>query len=88
MENVDLLMECGYTKPVPRVELVDKADIVQTITLHKVVLVSLAELSQFRKGLSTLGVATALKDYPQLLRSFFCHVDQLTSGMDTYAYYT
>ena len=87
MENVDLLMECGYTKPVPRVELVDKADIVQTITLHKVVLVSRG-LSQFRKGLSALGVATALKDYPQLLRSFFCHVDQLTSGMDTYAYYT
>lgn len=87
MENVDLLMECGYTKPVPRVELVDKADIVQTITLHKVVLVSRG-LSQFRKRLSALGVATALKDYPQLLRSFFCHVDQLTSGMDTYAYYT
>ena len=82
-ENMDLLMECGYNKPVPRVELEDKPNIIQTVTLHKVILASLAELSQFRKGLSALGVAAAVKDYPHLLHSYFSVEDnyELTSGM-------
>jgi hypothetical protein len=82
-ENMGLLVECGYNKPVPRVVLEDKPNIIQTITLHKVILASLAELSQFRKGLSTLGVAAALKDYPHLLHSYFSveYEDELTSGM-------
>lgn len=56
-ENMDLLMECGYNKPVSRVNVDDKPNTILTITLHKVILASLAELSQFRNGLSTLGVA-------------------------------
>jgi len=63
MESMDLLLECGYTKPIPKVVVADKTNIIQTITLHKAVLVSLAELLQFRKGLSSLGVAGALKDH-------------------------
>lgn len=74
-ENIDLLMECGYNKPVLRVELEDK-HIIQTVTLHKVILASLAELSQFRKGLSALGVVTALKEYSHLLHSYFCLEDE------------
>ena len=82
-ENMDLLVECGYSKPVPRVVLEDKPNIIQTITLHKVILASLAELSQFHKGFSALGVAAALKDYPHLLHSYFSveHDDELTSGI-------
>ena len=47
------------------------------------ILASLAELSQFRKGLSVLGVTAALKDYPHLLHSYFSveHDDELTSGI-------
>ena len=76
-------MECGYNKPVPRVELEDKPNIIQTVTLHKVILASLAKLSQFRKGLSALGVAAAVKEYPHLLHSYFSveDNDELTSGM-------
>ncbi len=84
MENVDLLMECGFVQPLSKVELTDKPNIVQTITLHKVVLVSLAELSQFREGLSILGIGNALSQHPWLLRSFFClrqPQDKLTSGV-------
>ena len=83
VENVDLLMECGFTKPLSKAQLADKPTIIQTITLHKVVLVSLAELSQFRKGLCTLGVGDALSQHPWLLRSFFClqSGDKLTSGV-------
>ena len=83
MDNLDLLTECGYNKPVAKVKLEDKPNIVQTVTLHKVVLSSMAELSQFRQGLSTLGVLSALKEYPHLLNSYYSveHRDELTSGI-------
>lgn len=83
MENIDLLTECGYNKPVALVRLEDKPNIIQTISLHKVILASLVELSQFRKGISCLGVSTALKEYPQLLYTFFSveYKEELSSGV-------
>lgn len=83
VDNLDLLLECGFNKPGSKVELCDRVVIIQTVTLHKVVLASLAELSQFREGLSALGVADALKNSPDLLYSYYCceHNDGLSSGM-------
>ena len=84
MDCFELLMECGYNKPVAKVELGDKPNIIQTVTLHKVVLASLAELSQFRNGLSAIGVLPALKEYPFLLSPYYSIDDindQLTSGI-------
>ena len=52
MDHIDLLLECGFNKPLFKVQLEDKTNVIQTITLHKVILASLAELSQFREGLS------------------------------------
>ena len=60
----------------------------QTITLHRVILQSLAELSQFRDGIQELGVAGALNQYPNLLYGFFVNgnsqEDALTAGSSTY----
>lgn len=52
------------------------------MSLHKVILASLAELSDFREGLAALGVADALKQDGPLLHSFFCNdvKSVLTSG--------
>ena len=89
-DNLDLLLECGFNKPVSKVELSDKVNMIQTVTLHKVILASLAELSQFQEGLSALGVADALKNSPHLLHSYFCseYHDDLSSGMYVlYNYY-
>lgn len=82
VDNLDLLLECGFNKPGSKVELCDKINIIQTVTLHKVILASLAELSQFREGLSTLGVSDALKNNPDLLHSYYCceYEDKLSSG--------
>ena len=82
VDNIDLLLECGFNKPGSTVELCDRVDIIQTVTLHKVVLASLAELSQFRDGINALGVAESLKNNPDLLYSFYCceHNDELSSG--------
>ena len=80
--NIDLLLECGFTKPVNNLQMKDKADLIQTIALHKVILASLAELSDFKQGLCVLGVADALKQHGSLLRPFFCNDADvnLTSG--------
>ena len=79
---MDLLMECGYNKPVSRVNIEDKPNIIQTITLHKV-LISLAELSQFCSRLLALGVATAPKDYSHLHSYFSIEDEELTSALCT-----
>ena len=72
--GIDMLLECGFNKPVSRIQLSDRVNIVQTVTLHKVILSSLAELSQFKEGLSVLGV------HPDLLYSYFCS-DKLTADV-------
>ena len=81
--NIDLLLECGFTKPVALLKLGDKSDLIHAVTLHKVVLCSLAELDQFRSGMATLGVAESLQQYHPLYASFYCmgSGDSLTSGM-------
>ena len=82
--NVSLLTECGYTKPINKVELQDKSSIIQCITLHKVVLSCLTELVEFQKGLSALGDS-------ELLHSFYCneYTEMLTAGAlhSKYCYY-
>ena len=84
--NIDLLLECGFTKPVALLKLGDKSDLIHAVTLHKVVLCSLAELDQFRDGMATLGVADSLQQYHPLYASFYCmgSGDSLTSGTVCY----
>ena len=67
---------------VTRLELSDKVNIIQAVALHKVILSSLAELTQFREGLSVLGVVKVLQDHPDKLRPYYClnSNKELTSG--------
>ena len=62
--------------------ITDKIDIVQTVALHYVILKTLGELTQFREGLETLGVAKAMEQHGAFLKDFFevCKVE-LTAGM-------
>lgn len=72
MENADEFFKCGYTKPIARIVIADKVDIVQSVALQHVVLSTLGELTQFCDGLSSLGVGSALKEFKELMHSFFC----------------
>ena len=56
MDNIKILDECGFGKPITRLKLLDKADLIQAVTLHRVLLKSLAETTQFREGVSVLSV--------------------------------
>lgn len=75
-------MECGFTRPTSSLRMEDRTDLIQTVSLHKAILASLAELSDFKEGLNTLGVVDALKQHGNLLRPFFCNDAkvELTSG--------
>ena len=77
----DIIVESGFTKPLSNAKLKDKTSIVQTVTLHYVVLRSLGELQQFRDGLASLHV----EHNGELLRAFFTNekklMKPLTAGM-------
>lgn len=83
MEHVDVLIESGFSKPVAKLELSHKEQIIRTVCLHKVILASLAELSQFRDGILKIeGMRNVLAKHATLLEPFFCmnKQDKLTSG--------
>lgn len=82
MDNIEILDECGFGKPITRLKLQDKADLIQAVTLHRVLLKSLAETTQFRNGLSALSVRESLEKYPKLCMQYYCssESDVLNSG--------
>ena len=72
MDNIDVLVNSGFTKPVAKIELVHKEEICKCIALQKVILVSLAELSQYRDGLHKIeGIKQYLTSHFSLLEPFF-----------------
>lgn len=89
-KDCEVILETGFTKPLAIVQIDDIPNIVQTATLHRVILRSLAELSQFRDGIQELGVAGALNQYPNLLYDFFVNCKSqeyaLTAGIELYLY--
>ena len=81
-DNFELISNCGFTKPVTRLNMEDRVLVVQSMALHEVILKTLGELSQFRDGLESLGVASALQQHGSLLRSFFVkEQSKLTAGI-------
>ena len=81
-DNFDELAQCGFTRPSTKLMLADKVDIIQTISLHQVILKTLGELSQFRDGLETLGVGKAIEEHGEFVQEFFVIKDsEITAGL-------
>ena len=80
-----MLFNSGFSKPVTKLTIKDKERIIQSVTLHNVILHSLAELSQFREGIWKIeGMKEALANYSDLFESFYCVCNQnilLTASM-------
>ena len=70
-EIYDVIIDCGFTKPLSRLVISDKVDVVQSIAFYHVILKTLGELSQFREGLETLKIARSMEQYGELLQEFF-----------------
>ena len=81
IDNCDLLSERGYSKPLSYVKLGDKTSLVQTLTLHEVILKSLGETQQFLDGLCALNVASTLRTHGDLMKSFFCNDPSLKTPL-------
>ncbi len=83
MSNLTILCDCGFTKPVVTLDLVDRITLIQTIALNHVLLRSKAELDSFCDGLKALGVLEAMRQDPVLLQGFFTQsgVPELTAGL-------
>ena len=67
LENFDLISDSGFIKPSSCLTMLDKTSIVQSVSLHVVILNSLAERYQFRDGMETLGVFSAIKHHRDVL---------------------
>ena len=72
-----IIVESGFTKLLSYAKLEDKTSIVQTVTLHYVVLRSLGELQQFCDGLASLHVANALEHNGELLLVHFLRMKRI-----------
>jgi hypothetical protein len=81
IDNCDLLSERGYSKPLPYVRLDERTNIVKTLTLHEVILKSLAESGEFLDGLGALNVAGTLKTHGGLLKEFYCNDPSLKAPL-------
>lgn len=85
LASSDLLLDCGYVKPLCNLTMKDKSDLIHTVTLHKVVLSVLGELNQFRCGIDSTGlnIYESIEKYYDLCAPFYCldTENQLTSGM-------
>ena len=80
--NFDLISECAFTKPTTKLTMDDKVTLVESVALHRVILKTLGELSQFRDGLNTLGVASAMEQYGILLQEFIVNKkSRVTAGV-------
>ncbi len=71
MDNIDLLVDGGFNKPVSKCGLDDRVTIVQSACLQMVILNTLAELHQYMDGLASVSVREAIQNNSSLLKSFF-----------------
>lgn len=77
-----MTIESGFSKPVSIMTMDDREELVHIVALHYTLLRSKAELDQLKMGLQSVGVADAMKAYPDLFEGFFTEVGMkcLTAG--------
>ena len=77
------LDECAFKKPIIRLTVEDKDDLIRAVTLHSILLKFLGEATQFHDGLSVLSVHESMKKNPKISMPYFCLIetDVLSSGM-------
>ena len=85
-EEVDLIMEAGYAKPVIAITMTGKAELMDVLKFHYTLYRNKAVLDQLKSGLDVLGVMDAMIQWPRILEPFFVGGKQgpLTAGMHVY----
>jgi len=77
------LCDCGYNKPVTSLDLDSRSAIIKAVCLHRVLLVSKAEMDQFRDGVESAKALWAFREHPEVMTDYFVklRIVRLTVGM-------
>lgn len=76
MDACDVLLDCGFTKPLPQLKLGDVPQLVKSAALHATILKIKSELDQFMKGVNEAGCLHAIQEYPYLFHTLFVASDR------------
>lgn len=68
MGACDVLLDCGYTKPLSQLKVDDVPQLIKLAALHSTVLRIKSELEQFMAGISEAGCLHAIQEYSVLFR--------------------
>ena len=71
MGAVDVLVTCGFTRPISTLTLRDIPLLVESVSLHASLLVVKAELDQLVEGLRDTPVLEMMRSNPVLCRDLF-----------------
>ena len=81
MESCDILLECGFTKPLATLKKNDVNQLVKCASLHSTLLRVKSEIDQFISGLDAARVLHAIREYPDLFAPLFVYQKKdLTAG--------
>ena len=69
--HYEILSDYGMTTPPNVLKMEDQIAVVQSITLHHVLLRSKGEIDQFIQGLECIGTRNMLKMNPQTVMSYY-----------------
>ena len=87
-KHLDIVLAAGFTKPSSSLTWEDRVLLVQSVTLHYVLLESKAEIDQFMDGLKTFHLLDIIKLHPLLLKPSFCQrTSNLTPGTKCILYF-
>ena len=93
MDSCDILLECGFTKPLATLKMKDVNQWVKCASLHSTLMRIKSELDQFISGLDAACVLHAIREYPDFFAPIFIYQGKaLTAGKRTgrsciYTYY-
>ena len=75
-KDYEFRFDCGVSQAVFNLTLKDRNKIISAMCLHYTILCSLAELEQFRRGLSTGQFSNIIESHSELFRPLFLHSDE------------
>ena len=77
-DAVSLVAETGYRVPLFTMEMKDKDGLCDVLKIYYTIIKALPEVDQFCSGLESLGVLSALAEYPLLMKKLFVPLDKVT----------
>ena len=72
-DNVQFIMDAGYSRPLTFVSITDKDRLLSVVTKHYTLLRNKADLDQLREGLSALGIGKMMAEHPDMMEPFFVY---------------